>query len=208
MYVRLIDHNEVKDSVLDSPSVVIMDTYVPSESNLELTLLCSAPSIPPPKIRWYRNSQSLVTNGPNISLHSQGKTRLSFLIPHVTSDILGVYSCTASNSHGQSRKEYILRGQFEPNDLMDADKTISGVPQSPIMTPHQEQKLSNILQYTLSWSTLTPFPVVEYHLRYRKWSASTSDKWWNIVVPERKLPQQFMVTSDYTLRGLFEQGDI
>ena len=146
-----------------------------------------------------------MTNGPNISLHSQGKTRLSLLIPHITADILGVYSCTASNTHGHSRKENILRGRFEPNDFLYADKTIPGVPQSPIMTPHQEQKLSNILQYTLSWSTLTPFPVVEYHLKYRKWSTATSDKWWNIVVPERKLPQQFMVTSDYTLRGLLNK---
>ena len=29
--------------------------------------------------------------------------------------------------------------------------------------------------------------------------------WWNIVVPERKLPKQFIVTSDYTLRGLLNK---
>ena len=61
------------------------------------------------------------------------------------------------------------------------------------------------MQYTLSWSTLTPFPIIEYHLRYRKWSVLTSDKWWNIVVPERKLPQQFLVISEYTLRGIVDK---
>ena len=91
------------------------------------------------------------------------------------------------------------------NNILDKVIVIPGVPQYPIMTHHQEQTISNMLQYTLSWSTLTPFPIVEYNLRYRKWSASSSDGWWDIVVPERKLPKQFIVTSDYTLRGLLSK---
>ena len=193
------------DSVLDSPSVVIIDTFVPSESNLELTLLCSAPSIPPPQIRWYRNSHNILTTGPRFNLLPQGMTKLSLVIPDINIATLGEYSCTASNTHGQSTKQYILRGELPYNGFPRYKQIFSGVPQSPIITTHHERKATNTMQYTLSWSTLTPFPIIEYHLRYRKWSVLTSDNWWNIVVPERKLPQHFIVISEYTLRGIVDK---
>ena len=56
----------------------------------------------------------------------------------------------------------------------------SGVPQAPIITSHQETVQSPSLEYTLMWSTLTLFPILEYLLMFKEYRVddqAESDNW-------------------------------
>ena len=55
------------------------------------------------------------------------------------------------------------------------------------------------------WSTFTLSPIVEYLLMFRLYHVEKylmPDNWRKIAVPERKLPRGFIVTTNYTMRGL------
>ena len=60
---------------------------------------------------------------------------------------------------------------------------------------------SPLLEYTIMWSTLTLSPILEYLLLFKEYQQTESD-WRIISVPERKLPRGFLVSRNYTLRGL------
>jgi hypothetical protein len=58
-----------------------------------------------------------------------------------------------------------------------------------------------LLEYNITWSTLTISPIEEYLIMYRMYQVE-KNSWRIIAVPERKLPRGFIVTASHTLRGL------
>ena len=78
-----------------------------------------------------------------------------------------------------------------------------GVPQSPIFNSQLEDVKAHVLEYNMMWSTLTLSPIVKYMLMFRHYQNYIDpESWRRIIVPERKLPRGFIVTSNYTMRGL------
>ena len=72
-------------------------------------------------------------------------------------------------------------------------KGCSGVPHPPIFKSQLETVQSSMLEYNIAWSTLTPYPIVEYMVMYRIYQVEKYS-WRIIAVPERKLPRGFIVT--------------
>ena len=80
-------------------------------------------------------------------------------------------------------------------------KVLLGVPHSPIFSSQVDTVQSHLLEYNITWSTLTLSPIVEYLVMNRIYQVK-KNSWRIITVPERKLPRVFILTASHTLRWL------
>ena len=75
---------------------VLVGSSVSSPAKIALTIVCQAKGTPKPTITWSRGGVKIEGSSNNIKIKSGGRLRIKVL----TSDDIGRYECTATNTYG------------------------------------------------------------------------------------------------------------
>ena len=75
---------------------VLVGSSVSLPARIGLTIVCQATGTPKPTITWSRGDVKIEGSSNNIKIKSEGRLRIKVL----TSDDIGRYECTATNTYG------------------------------------------------------------------------------------------------------------
>ena len=96
--------------ISDPPEIEQEETFIHTGEGDETEVICIVHSSPKAKVTWYKNGQ-IISNDDNGVVISHRGNRHTLMIPGVTEDNFGDYTCKAENKYGEAQKTTRVSGK-------------------------------------------------------------------------------------------------
>lgn len=137
---------KIEVSVEFEPEVEVEEVFIHATQGNAIELVCVVNANPKPIVKWFKNTMELTDENARLNNHGH---RHTLMIPSVTEEDLGNYTCRAENKHGLTSRELEVSGKAGFADFTSSAR--GGEPAS----------------YLLEWQSESRTRITSFELRHR-----------------------------------------